>query len=397
MLAAIGFAFYVAVSWTWVIGMFLPVLLVRDFGLWGWVAFAVPNVVGAASVGFLLRTPRRSAELVVTHLKAVALFSAITMAFQMVTLGWLIGSLSGDAPYAGMAFLLPVGVMSLLPTLRPSLRRHCVAAVIVWLLSAGVAAWLAGQQWLTLPPMEHQGAGPIELAALACVTSLGFLLCPYLDVTFHAARQATGDRSRLAFGLGFFVLFPAMIAFTLGYAGKLPGLMKGMFDDFDNGLASLLILIHLIVQVIATNFFHAAALRRTADALGDAGRVARPGLSWMASLVILALFGWLLSRPPFSLMPLFGHSAGEFVYRAFIGFYGLPFPAYVLLVMLGRASMRAFWLTCLTASPLMALGFFGGPGGWSMAWGAAGVTVVIVAFLVTRRRAPESLQPPAGH
>src|SRR4051812_22981962 len=41
-------AIFLGVSWTWVIGMFLPVLLVRDYGLLGWVVFAIPNVIGAA-------------------------------------------------------------------------------------------------------------------------------------------------------------------------------------------------------------------------------------------------------------------------------------------------------------------------------------------------------------
>ena len=43
-------ALFLGVSWTWVIGMFLPVLLVRDYGMLGWIVFAVPNVVGAAAM-----------------------------------------------------------------------------------------------------------------------------------------------------------------------------------------------------------------------------------------------------------------------------------------------------------------------------------------------------------
>ncbi|HTL30770.1 MAG TPA: hypothetical protein VL282_16180, partial [Tepidisphaeraceae bacterium] len=36
----IGWAIYLGMSWTWCIGMFLPVLLVRDYGFWGWLVFA---------------------------------------------------------------------------------------------------------------------------------------------------------------------------------------------------------------------------------------------------------------------------------------------------------------------------------------------------------------------
>ncbi len=48
--------FYVATSWTWVIGMMLPVLLIRDFGPMGWLVFAVPNVIGAASLGWWFKS-----------------------------------------------------------------------------------------------------------------------------------------------------------------------------------------------------------------------------------------------------------------------------------------------------------------------------------------------------
>ncbi|MDB5302268.1 MAG: hypothetical protein JWO87_3931, partial [Phycisphaerales bacterium] len=48
-LFALGWGAFLACSWTWCIGMFLPVLLVRDFGEMGWLVFAAPNVVGAAA------------------------------------------------------------------------------------------------------------------------------------------------------------------------------------------------------------------------------------------------------------------------------------------------------------------------------------------------------------
>ena len=52
--AVLGWAAYLACSWTWCIGMFLPVLLVRELGTLGFVIFAVPNVVGAAMMGTIL-------------------------------------------------------------------------------------------------------------------------------------------------------------------------------------------------------------------------------------------------------------------------------------------------------------------------------------------------------
>src|SRR5690242_7362807 len=54
-LRVLGWGAYLACSWTWCISMFLPVLLVRDYGVWGFVVFAVPNVIGAGAMGWVLR------------------------------------------------------------------------------------------------------------------------------------------------------------------------------------------------------------------------------------------------------------------------------------------------------------------------------------------------------
>ena len=56
--------------------------------------------------------------------------------------------------------------------------------------------------------------------------AFGFLLCPFLDGTLVGVRGSIvgageGVRARAAFGVGFGVLFLAMIAMTLGYAGRL--------------------------------------------------------------------------------------------------------------------------------------------------------------------------------
>ena len=55
---AVLWACFLGCSWTWVIGMFFPVLLLRDYGFMGWVVFAIPNVVGAAAMGWVLTAQR---------------------------------------------------------------------------------------------------------------------------------------------------------------------------------------------------------------------------------------------------------------------------------------------------------------------------------------------------
>src|SRR5688500_16462821 len=79
---AIGWALFLAASWTWVIGMFLPVLLVRDFGMWGWIVFAVPNVIGAAAMGWRLRDADASKRFVRGHASACRACSLVTIAYH---------------------------------------------------------------------------------------------------------------------------------------------------------------------------------------------------------------------------------------------------------------------------------------------------------------------------
>ncbi len=61
--------------------MFLPALLLRDYGWWGFVVFAVPNVVGAAAMGWVLR-PGASEAILARHRPMCEAFSLATIAFQ---------------------------------------------------------------------------------------------------------------------------------------------------------------------------------------------------------------------------------------------------------------------------------------------------------------------------
>ena len=83
-------AIFLGVSWTWCIGMFLPVLLVRDYGVWGFVVFAIPNVLGAAVMGWTVRSPQHSESLVAAHRDACRGFSLVTIAFQVYFAGWYV-------------------------------------------------------------------------------------------------------------------------------------------------------------------------------------------------------------------------------------------------------------------------------------------------------------------
>jgi hypothetical protein len=97
------------------------------------------------------------------------------------------------------------------------------------------------------------------------------------------------------------------------------------------------------------------------------------------------------------LQPL-GLDAGELIYRLFMSFYGLLFPAYVWICMLpGRrgltpASLRALILAVVVAAPFFWLGFIAD----RMIWLVPGVVAVFLArFLVPVRRATAAEAAPA--
>src|SRR5881394_1978231 len=213
MLKSLFWAFFLACSWTWCLGMFLPVLLVRNWGIWAWVVFAVPNVIGAAAMGFVIRSRESSEEILINHRLAIGIFSLITIAFHIYFVYWFVGQrLMGPwmlvIPVA--AFFLMWGAGRQSPQTDPRM------AAIVWVLSMcafAVFAWHTGWH-LDLPPARWPAYEVIWLLPLCVV---GFALCPYLDATFHRARLASGDRSGLVFALGFGVFFLCMILFTLWY------------------------------------------------------------------------------------------------------------------------------------------------------------------------------------
>ena len=47
--------------------MFLPVLIMREYGIAGWFVFAIPNVVGAAAVGWVLTDGQRAYDVALAH------------------------------------------------------------------------------------------------------------------------------------------------------------------------------------------------------------------------------------------------------------------------------------------------------------------------------------------
>ena len=223
---------YLAVSWTWCIGMFLPAILVRDMGAWVLAVFAVPNIVGAGLVGWTDLADRLRRR----HGGMVRAFSVVTIAFQSFFASVLIsrlGPISGAGVMAG--FVCVWGVMTLgRSPIRPTQVVFGVSMlaglVLLWTLGGQLPASVRAETGDVVGGGEGVAAGSagvIALVALAPVVAFGFLLCPPMDATFQHVRLQTRDRggdaggdrggrrTRVAFTLGFGVFFPLLICASM--------------------------------------------------------------------------------------------------------------------------------------------------------------------------------------
>jgi hypothetical protein len=220
-----------------------------------------------------------------------------------------------------------------------------------WPALASIVALVSYATWIALGTGRLAGAPPSgtesgsSLLFAAPIIAFGFLLCPWLDRTFHRARQRTPSVHAFGvFGATFFVIILMTVAY--GATGELD--------------LTAPILAHLGTQALFTVAVH---LREIRIAPFPASRRAR-----QATIVVPALGGLLaayasgLVRLPF-----------DAAYLLFLGFYGLVFPAYVLLFMPFRRgeamglrpwpqTPRALGLYALliaALSPLCAIGFVG--------------------------------------
>jgi hypothetical protein len=324
MLKSLLWALFLACSWTWCIGMFLPVLLVRNWGIWGWVVFAVPNVLGAAAMGFVIRSRQQSEDLLDKHRTAVAIFSLITIAFHIYFIYWFVGHrLMG--PWLLMipaaAFLLMWGAG------RQSPQTDPVMAAIVWVMSMcafAAFAWNTGWK-LDLPAARWPS---YELIWLAPVCLIGFALCPYLDATFHRARMATGDRAPLVFAAGFGLFFVCMILFTLWYTKPVATAIYSA--DVPRSIV-LLVGAHMSIQSAFTVAIHVRELERMQMP---------PNFRIIALCILLGAAVVAGAVTKYDLQALLGVDGGEGCYWLFMGFYAIAFPAYVWLFMLSRRPIK---------------------------------------------------------
>ena len=399
----IGWAAFLACSWTWCIGMFLPILFLRDYGGWGWVLFAVPNVVGAAAMGWMLRDPDASRAMQQAHVPACRAFSLVTLAFHAFFILALMPRLVGNH-IAGLTGILVLPFMLLLRGRGRGGRRATVISSVVLALS--VLAMLTVLALRGVPTFPAPAKDRMDLLWLAPVTIFGFLLDPYLDLTFHRARQSTTRAGgRTAFGLGFGVFFLLMIVFTAIYATPLMGaLQSGRPLSARGDLFVLILTIHIAMQSAFTIAAHADSLRES-HAPGEPDNDDGPA----GRLVLAVVAVFLLALPLRLIQDRFpdyhGLRTGEVIYRVFLAFYGLVFPAYVWLFAVprrlrggGRAptagptrgQMVFFIAVLVLAAPMYWLSFIEG----RMAWAVPGLLLVVISrFLLPKPESGPAVPP----
>lgn len=394
-------AFFLACSWTWCIGMFLPALLLRDAGWMGYAVFFLPNVIGAGAMGFVLSSPEAAARIVQHHAPMARLFSIVTLAFHAFWLAWLFGFFRDAFPIpdtwlmgaaaAGIAWIITSGRVT-----RAGAAPRAAAAL--WVISLGIAiAILVTPDALapTTAAMISPPTHPDAALWLMPVCVFGFMLCPYLDLTFLLARRSTQGITggRIAFGLGFWVFFPIMIVLTAFYAGPIIAVLEGRTPPTAAPWAGAAILFYIIAQWTFTVRVHLAALSPAGDHHpqdpGDAvDAPAGQPLFPTSSFILPATFAACLGAAGLGLiapaLPAHaGMTGGEIVYRGFLAAYGLLFPVYVWSRMIPRrrTPTHGAWITAsILATPFYWMGFIEREGVWL----APGILIAMVVPLLWR-------------
>ena len=360
-----GWGLYLASSWTWCIGMFLPILLLRWWGWPGFLAFAVPNVLGCALFGYVL-TPETSRAFSSRFAAWIAVFGGATIAYQagfLVAAGMPVALLIAT-PAAAMALALPPRAVAARD------RVLMLAGVVAWVASCALFSRIGTDPLADLP--ARGTLPPASLAWAAPFMATGFLLCPYLDPTFHLALQRSPSRHCFGvFGVGFAI----MLLFTAGFHDPTTG-------GADLGGPMLwgrsIVLWQWGGQAAFTVVAVAAALRSLRDGEGVVlPRVSAAVIALsLVSIAALRSIEGLLPAMADGLLPATGPVPGEPTYLRWLGLYGVVFPAAVLLG-LRRIPWPVQAAAIVTAGILAEMGMIGA----RMPLLGASVAVLLIAAL----------------
>ena len=343
-----GWGLYLASSWTWCIGMFLPIILLERYGWQGFFMFAIPNVIGCAAFGYVIKTPERSKSLVEKYGFLMGIFSITTIAFHALFIVMMLNihELDSNARYVfyGILFCLFISVFF-------SKR--------VWML-LGSACWITSLcLGLSLLPTElHVEASRPwqDVIWLLPITTFGFLLCPYLDPTFHKALQESP--SKHSFGV-FGAAFAVMIGITCAYSETVLIALP------------MVLAIHLLIQATFSIAAHQCEGSR----------------AWKSSKVFPLVL--LISVSITMLIAAQNQSdiqAHIDDYLRFFVFYGLIFPGLVVIFMWTDRAMNwlrvsLFGLVALCSMPLLETAYIG-----ETPWLAVFPVIVLLTWAFAERR-----------
>lgn len=286
--------------------MFLPKLMIERWGVPGFLVFAIPNVFGCAAFGYVVKNRTRSEQMVMRHGMPMVWFSVATVAFHIYFITYIftnIWPILGHelAPLAAAAVMLGLGIVfSFLNN-----RDWLIMAVLVYALSLTTFGFIGTSSLHSVP---WTGAMSINsLLTLLPLVCMGFLLCPYLDLTFHRAVQHAP--SRHAFGV-FGVTFAVMIVLTVAV-----WMDAGRVDQRWFGLA----VAHVMAQSVFTMGAHLRELRETRT-------IVEPSHRWLLMLAPLAVAPLL----PIARLVHDSPLLGENLYIGFVSLYGGAFPLWFI-------------------------------------------------------------------
>lgn len=308
----LSLAFYLACSWTWCIGMFLPVILQNDFGSGAWLFFILFNIVGATSFVFIVKNKNNSDIFIHKHKNACIGFSFITIIFQLLFMGWTFSFLSPIE--SAIFFSLMASLFFIIYFISID-----IAAIAVWILSAATfLGYINLQSDFSLANKIIDQVLYIDhrVAYVAPLLLLGFSLSPYLDLTFHRVVQCDQHNNhqgmRLSFLVGFPLLFAFLMIFSLAYVDTAKQMLisDSLFKDKET---ITLLFFYFILQTSFTIIAHVKELSKVTT---------KEPIRKMLGAGVLA----------FVLSVALSPAMNETLYRCVMSFYGVVAPAYVWLV-----------------------------------------------------------------
>ena len=365
----VGWGLYLASSWTWCIGMFLPILLLRWWGWPGFVAFAVPNILGCIAFGYVF-TPETSRRFVARFAPSIRWFAWVTIAFQSWFGSWadrrlgMQGLLGTSVNWSDLCRLLP-----LLFLMFPGTGRFWMIAGTACTIASFALFATHGLGALTDTPVVGSMT-PMSLAWAAPFMAFGFLLCPALDPTFHRALQQSPSRHSFAV---FGVAFAAQLLFAASTFNAATGLLFLAWP-----IAAQIILQTTFTMCAMVSVTSPTSIRSWSTAPAWILRsTSRASFINFASVLALPVVGMALGRfvldlltaitvdvpvmmPASELLASVSSvtSAGEATYLRWLGFYGIIFPAWLLLK-LRRVPASVAWPAIFVAAAAAERGMVG--------------------------------------